>query len=337
MRPPLALVASLLPASLPQGAPLEGAPLGAAPPPWAVALGLIVLAVLAAATAATAWVGQQGRRTVLARLVRPGGRTLSVAAPGTPDAFGIARVGGWRGDLLGVLARWAPAALRGEAAVAALAAAGYFEPGAALYYAGVRALAPVLMPLVVVAVTGAAEPRALALGLLVGVIGPGAVLARQAGTRRTALALAIPDALDLLIVCLEAGVGVDAALVRVARELAPTHPVLAAELDDVTRRISAGLPREEALRGLVARTGVEDLRAIVSTMIQAERLGTSLARVLRIHGETLRSRRKQAAEKKAAEASVKMIIPLVLFMLPAFFTVVLGPAVLSLMSNMGGP
>lgn len=328
MRPALALVAWLLPAP----------PLGAAPPPpWVVAFGLVVVAVLAAATAATLWVGQRGRRTVLARLVRPDVRTASPVAPGTPDAFGIAEVGGWRGDLLGFLARWLPAPMRGEAAVAALAAAGYFEPSAALYYGAVRALAPVVMPLIVLTVTGGAERLSLALGLLVGVVGPGAVLDRQAGARRSALTLAIPDALDLLVVCLEAGVGADAALVRVARELAPTHPVLSAELDDVTRRISAGLPREEALRGLVARTGVEDLRAIVSTMVQAERLGTSLARVLRIHGEALRSRRKQQAEKKAAEASVKMIIPLVLFMLPAFFTVVLGPAVLSLMSQMGGP
>jgi tight adherence protein C len=171
--------------------------------------------------------------------------------------------------------------------------------------------------------------------LLVGVVGPAAVLDRQAGTRRTALTVAIPDALDLLIVCLEAGVGVDAALVRVAREVTPTHPVLGAELDNVTRRISAGLPREEALRALVTRTGVEDLRAIVSTMIQAERLGTSLARVLRIHGEALRARRKQKAEKKAAEASVKMIIPLVLFLLPAFFAVVLGPAVVGIVKGGG--
>jgi tight adherence protein C len=116
--------------------------------------------------------------------------------------------------------------------------------------------------------------------------------------------------------------------------MAATHPVLGAELDNVTRRISAGLPREEALRALVTRTGVDDLRAIVSTMVQAERLGTSLARVLRIHGDALRQRRKQTAEKRAAEASVKMIIPLVLFLLPAFFSVVLGPAVLSLIGTM---
>jgi tight adherence protein C len=315
--------------------------LPAAPAPsWAAAAALVSLACLALATAATLWVGQRGRRAVLGRLVRPGGRAGggrgAVTALGTPDAFGIAEVGGWRGDLLASLARWVPAGLRTEAAVAALARAGYFEPSAALYYGAARIVAPVAAPLAALAVGGDEASLAAALGLLAGVVGPSAVLDRKAGARRLALSAAIPDALDLLIVCLEAGVGIDAALVRVARELETTHPVLAAELDNVTRRISAGLPREESLRALVARTGVEDLRAIVSTMIQAERLGTSLARVLRIHGDALRARRRQAAEKRAAEASVKMIVPLVLFLLPAFFTVVLGPAVLGLMTNVMG-
>jgi tight adherence protein C len=305
------------------------------------AAALIALACLAAATAATVWLGQRGRRVALGRLVRPGARLRArlgtrLDAGATPDAFGAAEVEGWRGDLLAALARWVPAGLRGEAAAAALANAGHFEASAVLYYGGARLVAPVVAPLVAAAVTGGVAPLAVALGLLVGVVAPPALLDRAAGTRRVALTTAIPDALDLLIVCLEAGVGVDAALVRVARELEPTHPVLSAELDNVTRRISAGLPREESLRALVTRTGVEDLRAIVSTMIQAERLGTSLARVLRIHGDALRARRRQAAEKRAAEASVKMIIPLVLFLLPAFFTVVLGPAVLSLVANVVG-
>jgi tight adherence protein C len=201
-------------------------------------------------------------------------------------------------------------------------------------------LAPVVFPLLVFLATGSGGgaagspgPMGLGLGLLAGLTLPSALLDRRAGTRRTALMLAIPDALDLLIVCLEAGVGLDAALVRVSRELAPTHPMLAAELESVVRRVGAGLPRDEALRTLVVRTGVEDMRAVVSTMIQAERLGTSLARVLRIHGESLRGRRKQLAEKRAAQASVKMMIPLVTFLLPAFFIVVLGPAVLSMMAS----
>ncbi len=308
----------------------------AAPPPWVLAAGLAAVAALAAATPASAWVAQHGRRAAQARLARPRERARArVGAPDAPDAFALAGAEGWRGALLGALARWLPAGLRSEAAAAALARAGHFDAEAVLYYGLARLLAPVLVPLAAVAAAGAGEPAALGIALVVGVVGPSAVLDRRAGARRAALSVAIPDALDLLVVCLEAGVGVDAALVRVARELAPTHPVLAAELDNVTRRISAGLPREEALRALVTRTGVDDLRAIVTTMLQAERLGTSLARVLRIHGDALRTRRRQAAEKRAAEAATKMIIPLVLFLLPAFFTVVLGPAVLSFVTSMG--
>jgi tight adherence protein C len=307
-------------------------------PVWPQALALTLLATASSAAAVAVWAGQRGRRAALARLTRHhGARALRALGGDDVDAFALHEIEGWRGRVLATLARHTPTSLRGPEAAAALARAGYFEPTALLYYGAARALAPVIAPLVVVAVTGAAAPLALALGLLVGVVAPGAVLDRKAGARRTALALAIPDALDLLIVCLEAGVGVDAALMRVAREVTPTHPVLGAELVNVTRRISAGLPREEALRALVTRTGVDDLRAIVSTMIQAERLGTSLARVLRIHGEALRNRRKQKAEKKAAEASVKMIIPLVIFLLPAFFAVVLGPAILSLGKGVGGP
>ncbi len=306
------------------------------PPPWVAAAGMITVAALAAATAGSMWVSQRGRRAVLARLVQPGERARrALADPGAADAFAAAAAEGWRGELLAWLARWLPAGARSASAADALANAGYFEPEALLYYGAARIAAPVLLPLLVLAATGGTAPLAVAIGVVVGLIAPTAALDRMAGARRAGLAGAIPDALDLLIVCLEAGVGIDAALVRVARELAPAHPVLAAELENVTRRIGAGLPREEALRALVSRTRVEDLRAIVSTMIQAERLGTSLARVLRIHGETLRARRRQAAEKKAAEASVKMLVPLVMFLLPAFFTVVLGPAVLGLVANMG--
>lgn len=309
-----------------------------APPPWIIAAALATTALLATATAVSLWLGQRGRRAVRARLARPGTRDVrALADVGAADAFAITEVEGWRGALLVWLARWLPRSARSAAAADALASAGYFQPAALLYFGGARLAAPVLLPALAFALTGGAVPLAVGLALLVGLVGPSALLDRKAGARRAGLVTAIPDALDLLIVCLEAGVGVDAALVRVARELAPTHPVLAAELENVTRRISAGLPREEALRALVSRTRVEDLRAIVSTMIQAERLGTSLARVLRIHGEALRARRRQTAEKKAAEASVKMLLPLVIFLLPAFFTVVLGPAVLSMMGTMGTP
>lgn len=309
-------------------------------PAWWIAAGYATVAALAAASATSAWVAQRGRRAVLARLGRPSQRAARLLATGgaalDPFLLGDEDDGSWQARAAAVLARWLPAALRSERAAARLVAAGYFSPTAVYFFGASRLLAPVVAPALVACATGSASPLGLGLGLAAGLVGPTALLDRRAGERRTALGAAIPDALDLLIVCLEAGVGLDAALVRVTRELRSAHPVLAAELDNVSRRTSAGLPREEALRALVARTGVEDLRAIVTTMVQAERLGTSLARVLRIHGESLRGRRKQLAEKRAAEASVKMLIPLVLFLLPAFFAVVLGPAALGLIGTMGG-
>lgn len=308
----------------------------AAVPLWWVATAWIWAGTLAVAGAVALYVGQRGRRAALERLGRRSARAArGLLGDADVDAFRIGRATSWRGELAALLDRVVPGALRGPEAVARLASAGWFEPEAVLYFGGARLAALVVGPTLAVLVAGELSPLALAMGLVAGAMGPQAVLDRRAGTRRTALAVAVPDALDLLVVCLEAGVGVDAALQRVAREIAATHPVLSTELEVVTRRIGAGLPREEALRSLVVRTGVDDLRAIVGTMIQAERLGTSLARVLRIHGEALRTRRKQLAEKKAAEASVKMVIPLVLFLLPAFFAVVLGPAALSMLKMAG--
>lgn len=307
-----------------------------APAAWQIAGGVLV-AALATATAASAWVAQRGRRAILGRLAyRP--RQAAVRALGEDaDPFAADTGPAWRGRLVRVMVRVVPPAFRSEAVTAQLAQAGYYAPDAAICFGAIRLAMPVLAPAVVLLVTRSTTPMALLLGLTVGVMGPTAMLDRRAGTRRTAVSVAIPDALDLLVVCLEAGVGLDAALVRVARELAPTHPLFSAELENATRRISAGLPRDEALRALVARTGVEDLRGIVSTMIQAERLGTSLARVLRIYGEALRARRRQLAEKRAAEASVKMVIPLVTFLLPAFFAIVLGPAVIGFVGNARTP
>ncbi|GJG85658.1 hypothetical protein tb265_08390 [Gemmatimonadetes bacterium T265] len=311
--------------------------------PWWVAALCIGAAVFAVAGAACVWVAQGARRAVRARLARRPEANALRALTGDGGEAGDANPNGARARAAAFLARVLPPAVRtNKATLDRLAQAGYHEPDAVLYYAAARVLAPVLGPLLVMLATGlqagpaggaTPAPVALGMGLLAGLTLPSAMLDRKAGTRRTALTLAIPDALDLLIVCLEAGVGLDAALVRVARELAPSHPILAAELESVTRRVGAGLPRDEALRTLVVRTGVDDMRAVVSTMIQAERLGTSLARVLRIHGESLRSRRRQLAEKRAAQASVKMMIPLVTFLLPAFFIIVLGPAVLSMIAN----
>jgi tight adherence protein C len=167
------------------------------------------------------------------------------------------------------------------------------------------------------------------------VLGPPAVLDRLVQRRQARLRRAVPDALDLLVVCVEAGVSLDAAILRVARDLSVAHPDLAGELAMVNRKVNAGMSREQALQGIWVRTGLDELRGLVGSMVQSERWGTSIAKVLRVNAETLRRVRKQKAEKKAAQAALKMMGPMVLFLLPALFVVLLGPAFMRISAAFG--
>jgi tight adherence protein C len=168
------------------------------------------------------------------------------------------------------------------------------------------------------------------IGIALGLGGPSAILSRMQSNRQDRIRKSIPDSLDLLLVCVEAGVSLDAAILRVGREMLMLHPELSAEFLTMNRRMNAGMRREEALHGLYQRTGVEELRALGSNMIQSEKWGTSIAKVLRVYSEALRRKRRQAAEKKAAVAATKMIFPLALFILPALFAVIGGPAALAI-------
>jgi tight adherence protein C len=169
-----------------------------------------------------------------------------------------------------------------------------------------------------------------ALALAIGLVAPRAVLDRLAQRRQERLRRGVPDALDLLVVCVEAGVSLDAAILRVAKEMRELHPALAQEFLIVNRRVNAGMQRERALHGLAVRTGLEELRGLTSNMIQSERWGTSIATVLRIYAEGLRRKRKQTAEKKAATAPLKMLFPLGFFIFPSIFVVVIGPALIKI-------
>lgn len=171
----------------------------------------------------------------------------------------------------------------------------------------------------------------IGLALLIGLLLPAASLDRLVLWRQLRLRRSLPDCLDLLVVCVEAGVSLDAALLRVAQEMRTVHPALSEELLVVNRKVNAGVPRERALQGLYDRSGVDEVRALVSSMIQSERWGTSIGTVLRTYSESLRRKRRQHAEKKAGEAAVKMMIPLVFFLLPALFVVILGPGILSIL------
>lgn len=163
-------------------------------------------------------------------------------------------------------------------------------------------------------------------GLALGYLLPGMVLARMAKRRAHRIRLALADALDLLVVSVEAGLGLDQALTRVGAELAFAYPDLSSELRLVNLELRAGKPRPEALRNLADRTGVDDLGSLVTMLIQTDKFGTSVAQALRVYSETLRTKRRQRAEEAAAKTGVKMVFPLVFCIFPAIWVVTIGPA-----------
>jgi len=162
----------------------------------------------------------------------------------------------------------------------------------------------------------------------IGLLLPSIFLSHRVETRKRSLMNALPDALDLLVTCTEAGLGLNQALQRVANEIEVSHPLLAEELALVNAEIRAGVDRTEALKALASRTGLEEIRGLVSLMSQSMRFGTSIADTLRIYSEEYREKRMQRAEEQAAKIGTKLIFPLVFFLWPAFFIVAVAPAVL---------
>lgn len=221
-----------------------------------------------------------------------------------------------------------------DALLQKLVQAGFDTPTAPAFYFLLRITAIVIFPLLAFILVPRETFLLWIMSMLVaafmGLILPMALLDRIIRLRQERLRRSVPDALDLMVVCVEAGVSLDAAILRVSKEIRLAHPDLAHELAVVNRLSNAGMPREQSLRTLWQRTGVEDLRALVSSLIQSEKWGTSVATVLRVSAETLRRKRRQKAEKQAKMAPLKMTFPLLFFILPALFTVILGPAVVQI-------
>jgi tight adherence protein C len=157
---------------------------------------------------------------------------------------------------------------------------------------------------------------------------PGVWLSREVTKRKKSIANGLPDALDLLIVCVEAGLGLDQAIVKASEELAVSHPALAEELVILTTEVRAGKPRMEAFKNLADRTKVDEVRQLVSMLVQTDRFGTSVAQALRTQAEVSRTKRRQNAEERAAKIGVKLVFPLVFFLFPAMYVVTLGPALI---------
>jgi tight adherence protein C len=223
-----------------------------------------------------------------------------------------------------------------------LVQAGYWNTDATRLFFGARAV--LAAGLVMVCIVGGALlnvrlPTTLLVAFWLGLLGwwaPSWYVLQRRGKRRADISAALADALDLLVACVEAGIGLNQALVRVAEEVRNTSEALSAELMMVNLEIRAGTPRDQALRNLAERTGLEDIENLVSTMIQTERFGTSVGRALRVQSDTLRQKRRQRAEEAAAKTTIKLVFPLVMFIFPSLFVVVLGPAAIQVVRALVG-
>jgi tight adherence protein C len=170
----------------------------------------------------------------------------------------------------------------------------------------------------------------VAVGGILGFFAPDLVLSYLMSRRQEQIRLTLPDALDLLVICMEAGLGIDQALARVGDEIAPTAPALADEFQIINREQRAGKPRLDAWRSMALRVDIDFVRQFVAMLVQTERFGTPIANALGVYADSLRTRRMQAAEEVAAKTGVKLLFPLVLFIFPSIFVVSLGPAILGL-------
>src|SRR6267142_2905093 len=208
--------------------------------------------------------------------------------------------------------------------------AGYRDPRHLTMYVGSRVLLALIGLIAVIAATGFDS-----LVLMVSITAfcfflPRFVLKRMIRDRQLRITLALPDALDLTVICVEAGLALDQAMMRVGEDLHHAHPDLSDEFHIFNLEMRAGKPRAEALRNLVSRTGVDDIKSLVGTLVQTDRFGTSVAQALRVHSDSLRTERRQRAEEQAAKTTIKMVVPLVLFVLPSILFVTLGPAIIQL-------
>ena len=215
-----------------------------------------------------------------------------------------------------------------------LAGAGLHSTTTTVILASLEILLPLILALTALAWFGFKNSNGWITASFAGVVGymlPGLYVDFKTAERRKQIRNGLPDVIDLLIVCLEAGSSLDQAIVKATEELAIAYPALAEELRVLTTETRAGKPRLEAFKNLAQRTKVEDIRALVAMLVQTDRFGTSVAQTLRIMAEEMRTKRRQAAEERAAKVGVKLVFPLVFCLFPALFVVMLGPAVLQFM------
>ena len=217
--------------------------------------------------------------------------------------------------------------------------AGYRSDDAPVIFFGAKAVLALALPLLTffLAVAQMREqlPVLLALTAALGYYAPNVFLIMRIRERKRQIFEAFPDSLDLMVVCVEAGLGLDAAIAKVGEEIGKTSSSLGDEFRLVNLELRAGLTRERALRNLALRTGVEDIDSLVAMLVQSDKFGTSIADALRVHADDMRTKRMLRAEEAAQKLPVKLVFPVVFFIFPALFLVLLGPSVLTLARILG--
>lgn len=219
--------------------------------------------------------------------------------------------------------------------------AGYRSPEAPIIYRGIHVASMIVLPLVSIIVCSylaVAFSTLLMFAIVNFVCGfflPPFFLKRSISKRQREVRWGLADALDLMVVSVEAGLGLNAAMMKVSSELKDVHPAVAMEFELANLEIRVGRDRDEALRNLAERTGVDDLRSLVAMLIQTDKFGTSIAKGLRVFSDSLRTKRRQRAEQEAQKAAVKLLFPLACFLFPTLFIAILGPAALNLIDVLG--
>jgi len=235
-----------------------------------------------------------------------------------------------------------PSAANAEKLQKELMQAGFRAPHAPAVYRVMQFVSMIVCPLLVISfyafmawpLNSTMIPALFAFGA--GFILPRLILNRLIASRKLRIAWGLADALDLMVITMEAGLGLNAAMLKICEELKDVHPDISKEFELANLEIRVGRERSEALRNLADRTGVEDLNSLVGMLIQADRFGTSIARAVRVYSDSLRTKRRQRAEQAAQKAAFKLLLPLGALLFPTMFIVILGPALLNISDMLGG-
>lgn len=267
-------------------------------------------------------------------LDRASGVRSDAAGPVNPNGFSVVRLAQY------VSGKIPASAVTASALRVKMLAAGYRQQNAVSVFYGLKVISMVAITLIMFAIEFNSEgaPAMRVLGILIGVVAgfrlPDYMLARKITLRKKQLVRSLPDALDLIIVCAEAGLTIERSFRVVSQQLGTVHRQLCEELNLFTAEVSAGLRRKEALENLAIRTQEPEIRKFVGVLTQADRFGTSMGEALRAHADYMRTRRRQIAEEKASKVSVKMIFPIFFFIMPCMMLVTVGPAALIIMKQL---